>query len=187
VVAIEPAPAQPQSAADPQPTIVEQTPPATVAAETTPQSAPPTEAGQVWAGAEPTPKAATTAPTTVQPSVSQPKPAEAKTVSPTETQAAVAESSKPASIAAQALPEPSQPDTTSATPIAEVKPPVLTALASAPQPILSGHRLLVAGLLLLGVAAGLLWLIVRRSRATATATSLITQSFDRDKDGPTTR
>jgi hypothetical protein len=92
------------------------------------------------------------------------------------------EISKPAIVAVQAVPDPA-----AATSHVEVALPVQTAMATAPQPFLSGHRLLVLGLLLLAVAAGLLWLIVRRSHAAASTASLITQSFDRDKDEPRAR
>ncbi len=62
--------------------------------------------------------------------------------------------------------------------------PVQTALATPAQPFLSGPRLLLIGLLLLGVAGILFFLIVRRTRTGPAHGSLITQSFDRDKDQP---
>lgn len=65
-----------------------------------------------------------------------------------------------------------------------VEPPVQTAAAIPPQSFPGGTMLLVAGLLLLGVACGLFMLIVRRSRGRAAAGSLITQSLDRDRDQP---
>lgn len=57
--------------------------------------------------------------------------------------------------------------------------PIQTALVVPPPPFLSGPRLLALGLLLLGVAGVLFFLIVRRSHASGTPGSLITQSFDR--------
>jgi len=51
----------------------------------------------------------------------------------------------------------------------------------APQPFLSGPRLLVLGLLLLAVAGVLFWFIARRSRAVSPSGSLISQSLERDK------
>lgn len=55
---------------------------------------------------------------------------------------------------------------------------------AAPQPFLSGPRLLLLGLLLLAVAGVLFWFIVRRSRVVAASGSLISQSFERDKKEP---
>ena len=62
--------------------------------------------------------------------------------------------------------------------------PVQTALVVPPPPFLSGPRLLALGLLLLGVAGVLFFLIVRRTRASGAPGSLITQSFDRDRKQP---
>ncbi len=65
----------------------------------------------------------------------------------------------------------------------EAPPPVQTAVA-APPPFLSGPRLLGLGLLLLAVAAGLLYFIVRRPPVPAGHGSLITQSLDQQQSKP---
>lgn len=91
----------------------------------------------------------------------------------------------PPVVAAELKPAvPTKPRPTPAAGPSDKAAPVQTALAVPRQPFMSGQRLLVLGLLLLGVAGVLFFLIVRRSRAAGAPGSLITQSFDRDKKQP---
>lgn len=68
-----------------------------------------------------------------------------------------------------------------AAPAAPGVPPLAQEGLLLPSPLLSGPRLLALGVLLLGIAGVLLWLLIRPARATPAGGSLITQSLNRDK------
>ncbi len=178
---------KPAAVAHPKPPVAE-TPAATTPAPVPSPPAPvkpipPTEAKTAAvepAGAVTTVKDATAAPA---------KPPETTPVKPlpAEVQLAPPVAAKPPGGEAKspAVPLPSAPETAAS--IADAATPVQTALVSAPPSFFSGHRLLGLGLLLLAAAGGLLFLILRRSRAPLARTSLITQSLERDKDKPPLR
>lgn len=125
---------------------------------------------------KPPPPVVETAPAFVVSAV-PPEPVKATTPTPVEARSPVIEQPPVEPAAPVAVESP-------ATPVSVEQPPVQTAVAIPPQPFPGGMTLLVLGLLLLGVAGVLFILIMRRSRGRTAAGSLITQSFDRDRDPP---
>jgi len=160
------------------PTVTAPEKPMPVAAEIKPAPPPPQDKPELKPA--PVPEAPSAKPLPVEPKPESPKLAAPQLL---ETPAEPAKPASPPTLG----PKPGPPTEVAAMPpTGELPKGALPAQEGllAPEPFLSGGRLLALGVLLLAVAGVLFWLLVRRTRPATPSGSLISQSFERDKKEP---